>query len=688
MKRNFTRTLAAVLAVLMLLVAVPMSVSAEDVAFATVKEYICAPSQYTNGSYGQGIENTLTQNGGVVSLGNFGGYVTYEFADRIQNSDTNPYGIDFKITGNAFNAAYTTQEPGQVWVSQNGEDWYALAGSEHYEDSVVWDYQLTYINSGSNPLDYTDNLGTSGTTRGSYPSASTYPTVTFSDESITLGGILLSSQRTASTANGISTSFGYVDALGAVKDSSVVNPYVENPANNSKDGQFDISWAVDENGYPVKLDWVKYVKVQTATFIDGGIFGEKSTEVSKVILLDEKTESVGKTTVDSITVNGTAIELTDGKVIYDVSDLTVEGENTISVASADSNIYINNTFGAEKTFAAAPSKGLVRIIAQNGDKEPAIYYLKTAAGEGTPTEPTEPDSNLEHIIGEDVTISFSAFDGSVIVAQTEMTVSDGLAEQYGYEIAKKNHLGDRIDSVTVFDVLVAVHKEYYGDIFTPETATDYLVMNSSFITKAFGKSASSSGFVVNDITPNDGILNPAWGSYTGFACDTAELAENDDITYFFYQDTEYYMDFKSVFADDEMTATVGEALTVNVKAYCLWYGTYDADTLAAMTLPADGVDIYSADGAKLATTDANGNATITFDEVGEYKIYVAGMVKSEEAPVVIDWANVTVNEAPVEPEEPVAPEEPVELEWWEIVWNWIVNAFNTVWVFVTNLFGC
>ncbi len=289
--------------------------------------------------------------------------------------------------------------------------------------------------------------------------------------------------------------------------------------------------------------------------------------------------------------------------------------------------------------------------------------------------------------GSDVTVNFSAFDGSVIVPQTEMTVSDGLAESYGYNIAKKDHNGNRVDAVTVFDVLVAVHKEYYGDAFTPETATDYLVMNDSFILKAFGKSASSSGFVVNDVTPNDGIYNPAYGSYTGFACDTAELAENDDVTYFFYQDTEYWMDYKAVFANDEITAIAGEALTVNVSAFCIWYGYYDIDIIESMSVPADGVDIYSADGTKIATTDANGNATITFEDAGEYAIYVAGTVESEEAPIIIDWATVTVNEAQAdEPIEPIEP--PVELKWWQIVWNWIVNAFNTVWTFITNLFGC
>lgn len=664
MKRKLVKLLASLLALWMLVACVTMNAYAED-GFADVKEYICAPSQYTNTATGSSIEKTLTENGGIVSLGNFGGYVTYEFAEKIQNSSTNPYGIDFKITGNAFNGAYTTQEPGQVWVSQNGNEWYALAGSEHYEDSVVWDYQLTYKNNGTKSLDYTDNLGNSGETKGSYPIAEKYPTISFSDEDITLGGILLSSQRTASTANGINTGFGYVDAFVAVKNSSVVNPYVADPANNSKDGQFDISWAVDENGYPVKLDWIRFAKVQTATFIDGGAFGEKSTEISKVNLLDKKTESVGKTTINSITVNGKNVELTDGKVIYDIVDLMNEGENTISVTSADSNIYINNTYGAEKVFSSAPAKGLVRIIAQNGEKEPAIYYFKTAKGESTPTEPVEPDSNLEHIIGEDVTVSFSAFDGDVIIPQTQITVSDGLAEQYGYEAAKINHLGNRVDAVTVFDVLVAAHKSYYGESFTKNTAENYLVMNNGFITKAFGKSASSSGFTVNDIMPNDGIENPDWGSYTGFACDTAEVAENDDLTYFFYQDTEYWSDNKAVFSSNEMTASLGEALEINVNAYSLWYGTYSPDKIASVTVPADGVDIFLSDGTRIATTDANGNASIQFDTAGEYTIYVAGLLESDESPVVIDWARVTVSE-----------KEQTELTWWQKVINFLVTCYQ------------
>ena len=97
---------------------------------ARVKEYLVAPSQYTNnGQYGKFIDTTLTQNGNTTSLGNYGGYVVYEFNTPVMNDPKNPYGVDFRISGNAFNGALTTQEPGQVWVSQDGENWYYFDAS-------------------------------------------------------------------------------------------------------------------------------------------------------------------------------------------------------------------------------------------------------------------------------------------------------------------------------------------------------------------------------------------------------------------------------------------------------------------------------------------------------------------------------------------------------------------------------
>ena len=275
------KTLSIFIAIIMALSCISVTAFAEGAIDAKVKEYLVAPGQYTNNPYyGANIENTLSGKAYTASLGNFGGYVIYEFNKNIENSDRHRFGIDFMISGNAFNAAATTQEPGQVWVSQDGSTWYALAGSEHYEDETNWNYSVTYQKTESNTSTYVDSLGESGNvcSRSPYPLKANYPTVDFDENSLTLSGVLLRKNLTPSTANGIITSFGYVDALSWKMSDIPVNPYVENPQQNAKDGQFDISWAVDESGMPVHLDWVKYVKAFSAKS------QQKSTELTSLAM--------------------------------------------------------------------------------------------------------------------------------------------------------------------------------------------------------------------------------------------------------------------------------------------------------------------------------------------------------------------------------------------------------------------
>ncbi len=128
-----------------------------------VVDYLCVNSQYTNAStYGLSPELTLT--GTFKSLGDFGGYITYYYEDALVNDPKNPYGIDFFVYGNANVDTSTSTgcsffEPGQVWVSEDGENWYALAGSEHYEDSTIWDYTVTYSKNEAGKTAWTDNPG-------------------------------------------------------------------------------------------------------------------------------------------------------------------------------------------------------------------------------------------------------------------------------------------------------------------------------------------------------------------------------------------------------------------------------------------------------------------------------------------------------------------------------------------------
>lgn len=725
------QSIAFIVTIILTLSSVTLVFSAADAVDATVKEYIAAPSQYTNSSvYGSTteMEKTLSSDGAVASLGNFGGYVIYEFKNHIYNSSSHRYGIDFTISGNSFNGAFTTQEPGQVWVSQDGNNWYALAGSEHYEDETVWDYSVTYHNTQTNTSTYTDSLGESGnvSARSPYPSKEVYTSVDFDETDLILSGVLLRKNLVSSPSNGIFTSFGYVDALNKSSSDAASNPYIENPSQNGADGQFDISWAVDANGMPVRLDSIKYIKVQTATFIDSGAFGEKSTEISKVTLADDEDFINSKADVE-ITVNGQ-------KAVFDGNNFCklegLENGADIKVAADGANVYINNERTSEKKLAEAPEKGLVRIIVQSGDGEPQIFMLDIssvlpetelsiseneielkrldskqlkanlsdviwsssdenivyvsddgtvfAVGEGTATVTASTRSGqtadctikvLPDSESETVNVTFSVCDGTDFILPETLEVRSGTAKAYGYNVASTDHNGKPVDGVTVFDVIVAAHKRIYGSSFTRSTAESYLVMQSGFMLKAFSQGGASFGFLVNGSMPNDGIASPEYGVPTGYSCDTATVADGDSITFYAYQDTRHYSDMLARFDRDSYSVSAGKKLKVNIKGYSLMeHGLETAEVINEKYLEnLKNVDIYLYENGKLeklGTTDKYGNLKIKLTEEGEYTLVAVRTVDSGEAPTVTAFSSVTVTEK-------------TEL--------WLVRAFKAVFNFFSNL---
>lgn len=374
--------------------------SAYDVPDKVV-DYLCINSQYTNGSYG--IEPMMTLSGSLKSLGNFGGYITYYYEDAIVDDPANKYGIDFYVYGNSFASGGSAAESGQVWVSEDGEQWYALAGSEHYEDSTITDYEITYTKTESGRTAWADNYGGSndGSSKaGAWPSTSVYyMNKQAKGDSITLKGILLpcidgtlyGDNSTGSFAN--TTHFGYVDYFKNGTIGADVNPYTAEEGSNG----FDLKWAVDEEGNPVELkNGIHYVKVVTASNIWAGAFNEKSTEVSYVVRTAKQEENVGVTKTPAEIVitdeNGiqSTVALDENTQSYEVKLNDVKKVN-ISVTGADENdnIYVNNkriasAENAEITIGDAGKT--VRLIVQNGDKEPVIYMLNLASESAAKTQ--------------------------------------------------------------------------------------------------------------------------------------------------------------------------------------------------------------------------------------------------------------------------------------------------------------
>ena len=357
-----------------------------------VVDYLCINSQYTNVSFGVGPEQTLA--GTIKSLGNFGGYITYYYDDPITDDPSNPYGLDFYAYGNSFVSGGSAAESGQVYVSEDGKTWYALAGSEHYEDTTITDYEVTYKKTADGKTSWTDNQGNSNDgskQTGRWVSPSVYYMNDLAKgDTVTLRGVVIpgvqgSIQGDSSTASFVGTTrFGYVDYFKNGTIGANVNAYSENAESNG----FDLKWAVDEDGNPVTFkNGVHYVKVQTASNIWAGVFNEKSTEVSYVVRTAANEEEVGTTALPGkivITDNDgkTIKELTpDDNGVYEVST-GVEESVSISVAgAADDNIYVNNQRiaadgKAEIALSSQSEIKTVRIIVQNGEKQPVYAYLK------------------------------------------------------------------------------------------------------------------------------------------------------------------------------------------------------------------------------------------------------------------------------------------------------------------------
>ena len=420
-----------------------------------VVDYLPINSQYTNGGYGLSPENMLS--GTFKSLGGFGGYATFYFEDGITNDPTNQYGVDFYVYGNA-NPGQSFAEPGQVWVSEDGNNWYALAGSEHY-DSAIWDYTVTYTRDGTGTT-WSDNYGHTQADHGksfSWPLASNYTLNSLvNSDTITLSGILIPAvdgmiggNTTSSFAH--ATTFGYADTL--VNGES--NPYLANDDLALKSSGFDLAWAVDAEGTPVNVDGMSfhYVKVVTASNIMAGVFFEKSTEVQRVYRASSTGSDVGTTaapTAISFTGNGATYSITpeNGKQVYSVS-LPMDAVS-ITVSGDAENIYVNNQRVApgEGTKAIDLGSGtkLVRIIAQSGDEQPVIYLLKLTSGASSLQAPeiVSQPASATYLVGMDAedltleakpaskhqTLTYQWFVNTAESYEGAVAIADATAETY------------------------------------------------------------------------------------------------------------------------------------------------------------------------------------------------------------------------------------------------------------------
>lgn len=284
-----------------------------------VVEYSPAPGQFVNVlppiKEGDPLDSVLTRctkalandRRGLVSLGGFGGYITFAFDHRIKNRD----GMDIMIHGNAFrstkNKGRGSSEPGVVMVmvdkNNNGlpDDgmWYELKGAGYDLPETVKNYKITYyrptpdkeattvptrpghpdyVTDGAY-IKWTDNQGRIGYIgKNSYHNQPYWPQNRTDEASISFTGTLLT--NVARDESGVGREwtcriweYGYVDNLP-----------------NDEEKGFDIDWAIDARGNAVRLEGIDFVRVYCCTNEQAGWLGELSTEISTawdLNLLDE-----------------------------------------------------------------------------------------------------------------------------------------------------------------------------------------------------------------------------------------------------------------------------------------------------------------------------------------------------------------------------------------------------------------
>ena len=237
-----------------------------------VYEYVPATGQFVNelpkyetgddeASMCRKCDQAIANNaGGLVSLGGWGGYITFGFDHSVENKE----GRDIQILGNAFymsgSTEYGSSEPGIVLVSrdENGnglpdDKWYELKGCLYDDPQTKHNVSITYTRAGD-------------TIHNPFHEHLYYPQWIKANE-LTFSGSMLPSQSVTINGQNVQRILDY--------------GYVDNKPNNDIEGtSFDISWAVDTDGKPVNLPIVDFVRVYNAVQSTTEQTGEISTEIA------------------------------------------------------------------------------------------------------------------------------------------------------------------------------------------------------------------------------------------------------------------------------------------------------------------------------------------------------------------------------------------------------------------------
>lgn len=380
-------------------------------------------SPYSDGSASAG--NTPKVKGGYsatgVSLGAAGGYVEYDM--NVANSNTTPYGVDFIVYGNAFVGNPEAASVKVYGTPENGTaGWYELAGSLYYADETLRNVDVTYKKVTSASGEFTSagiwyKIERDGVALRTWTKFNNNTNVAWWPEESegylgengvwNLDGVtdvVISTDQTQITYQNVTLvrdtdttadyAFGYADITpNGTNYGAPENPYTYNTTGGNA---YDISWAVDGNGAPVRLNSISKIRVYTSAALDisatgtpiftvPSIFGETSAEVCGIYAVAEVSGSSQTTSMAIVRNNGTVIARQQSDVVSNTQSyqtVNVSANSTISVLSAADRVYVNGELVAATTtnpytftlnLGAGESK-IIQIVTQTGEY---AAYIRT-----------------------------------------------------------------------------------------------------------------------------------------------------------------------------------------------------------------------------------------------------------------------------------------------------------------------
>lgn len=356
--------------------------------------------------------------------------------------------------------------------------------------------------------------------------------------------------------------------------------------------------------------------------------------------------SDGKRTYTINVVFGTA-QFSDAGVasvkVADVEAAAGTAENSFSVTlPAGTEVTADSfeiTLSDSKATLTGPAKG-----------EDGVWTFTVTAEDGTAVTYTV-TVTVKEAKTIHATISMQA-ENMFIMVPTRVEVSSDLAERYGYA-------DDVTDGVSALDVLVKYHELTFGEDFTKDSKSDYLVVSNGTITTVNGEKTSAFSFAVNGEFPCDknGEYNTQYG-YTGYTISQTPVAEDGTVEFFFYQDTSMYMDYYTWFTDtdgnrlDTFTVQAGTDFTLGMDGYMYAYGgglkpedrvthgaALDPEDIQICTVGEDGT-LTPVEGKVIGE---NGQVTLSFAAAGSYVLSAMG---DEFTNIFSPWLPVTVTAAP------------------------------------------